>query len=171
VDSAEVGEQAAKFMIDMYAECQAIENSSKGKAFHEILSIRQRLTPLFNKMKSFAIERVLELSEKSTPQRLSSRFEVPGVVHGCQQKQFARTLAGLEAARARGRSGGRPNNGSTEDNHGVARPRISRSFSSFSQAAEENGQSRIYLGIHWSFDKTEALKNGRQIADIVSSSF
>lgn len=62
-------------------------------------------------------------------------------------------------------------NGSTHDTRGVIRPRISRSFSSFSQAAEENGQSRVYLGIHWSFDKTEALKNGRQIGDIVSSSF
>jgi hypothetical protein len=32
-----------------------------------------------------------------------------------------------------------------------------RSFSSLSQAEEENGQSRIYLGIHWSFDKTEGI--------------
>lgn len=65
VDSAELGDQAAQFMIDMYAECQAIENSSKGKAFDEILSIRQRLIPLFNKMRSFAIERVQELSDRS----------------------------------------------------------------------------------------------------------
>jgi hypothetical protein len=29
---------------------------------------------------------------------------------------------------------------------------ITRSFDSFSEAAEENGRSRIYLGIHWNFD-------------------
>jgi hypothetical protein len=40
-----------------------------------------------------------------------------------------------------------------------------RSFSSLSQAEEENGQSRIYLGIHWSFDKTEGIKQGRRVAD------
>jgi hypothetical protein len=44
---------------------------------------------------------------------------------------------------------------------------ISRSFSSLSQAEEENGQSRIYLGIHWSFDKTEAIALGRRVADYV----
>jgi hypothetical protein len=30
-----------------------------------------------------------------------------------------------------------------------------RSFNSLSEAEEENGQSRIYLGIHWAFDKSE----------------
>jgi hypothetical protein len=42
-----------------------------------------------------------------------------------------------------------------------------RSFSSLSQAEEENGQSRIYLGIHWSFDKTQGITQGRQVADYV----
>jgi transposase len=70
VDSAELGDQAAQFMIDMYAECQAIENSSKGKAFEEILSSRQRLLPLFNRMRLFSVERVQELSEKACLQRL-----------------------------------------------------------------------------------------------------
>ena len=35
------------------------------------------------------------------------------------------------------------------------------------QAEEENGQSRIYLGIHWSFDKTEGIKQGRRVANLV----
>jgi len=58
-------------------------------------------------------------------------------------------------------------NGITRDNSGNVRPYIPRSFSSLSQAEEENGQSRIYLGIHWSFDKTEGIAQGRRIADYV----
>ena len=41
-------------------------------------------------------------------------------------------------------------NGVTKDNNGNVRPYMPRSFDSLSQAEEENGQSRIYLGIHWS---------------------
>ncbi|MCI0748259.1 MAG: vanadium-dependent haloperoxidase [Verrucomicrobia subdivision 3 bacterium] len=58
-------------------------------------------------------------------------------------------------------------NGLTKDNEGNARPLIPRRFSSLSQAEEENGQSRIYLGIHWSFDKTEGIAQGRRVADFV----
>lgn len=58
-------------------------------------------------------------------------------------------------------------NGKTKDNNGNVRPLIPRSFNSLSQAEEENGQSRIYLGIHWNFDKTEGIKQGRIIADYV----
>jgi hypothetical protein len=58
-------------------------------------------------------------------------------------------------------------NGITKDHNGNVRPYMPRSFSSFSQAEEENGQSRIYLGIHWSFDKTAGIAQGRQVADYV----
>ena len=58
-------------------------------------------------------------------------------------------------------------NGETLDNTGAPRRRIARSFRSLSQAEEENGQSRIYLGIHWSFDKTEGIAQGRRVADYV----
>jgi hypothetical protein len=58
-------------------------------------------------------------------------------------------------------------NGVTRDNQGNVRPLIPRSFSSLSQAEEENGQSRIYLGIHWHFDKTEGIAQGRKVADYV----
>jgi hypothetical protein len=63
-------------------------------------------------------------------------------------------------------------NGSTLDNDGQARPLHPRSFPSLSQAEEENGQSRIYLGIHWSFDKTEGIAQGRQVArHVVGNAF
>lgn len=58
-------------------------------------------------------------------------------------------------------------NGLTEDHNGIPRPLFERSFSTLSQAEEENGQSRIYLGIHWSFDKTEGIKQGNTVANYV----
>jgi hypothetical protein len=62
-------------------------------------------------------------------------------------------------------------NGITRDQNGVVRPVVTRSFDSFSQAAEENGQSRIYLGIHWSFDKIQGIKQGTEIADYIFAHF
>ena len=58
-------------------------------------------------------------------------------------------------------------NGITKDNNGVVRPLIPKSYSSFSQAETENGQSRIYLGIHWQFDATSGITQGRNVANFV----
>src|SRR5258706_5706877 len=60
-------------------------------------------------------------------------------------------------------------NGVTRDSSGHVHPLIPRSFTALSQAEEENGQSRIYLGIHWSFDKTASIALGRQVGDYVRS--
>ena len=57
--------------------------------------------------------------------------------------------------------------GVTHGNDGNVRPIVSRSFSSLSEAEEENGQSRIYLGIHWTFDKVQGIAQGRRVANHV----
>jgi hypothetical protein len=58
-------------------------------------------------------------------------------------------------------------NGVTRDNEGWIRPKWPRSYSSFTQAEQEAGQSRIYLGVHWQFDKTTGLALGHKVTDYV----
>jgi hypothetical protein len=58
-------------------------------------------------------------------------------------------------------------NGVTQDNQGNVRPPVLRSYNNFSEPEEENGQSRIYLGIHWTQDKVEGIAMGRLCADYV----
>ncbi len=51
-------------------------------------------------------------------------------------------------------------------------PGVTRNFTSFSQAMEENGRSRVYLGIHWNFDDTLGQLAGSQVAmSIMNSPF
>jgi PAP2 superfamily len=58
-------------------------------------------------------------------------------------------------------------NGVTKGNDGITRPFVERNFTTLSMAEEENARSRIYLGIHWSFDAVEGVKQGNQVADYV----
>ena len=59
--------------------------------------------------------------------------------------------------------------GRTTDKDGKVRPFRPVAFARLSDAEEENGQSRMYLGIHWGFDKTSGIKQGRDIANLVTS--
>lgn len=58
-------------------------------------------------------------------------------------------------------------NGVTTDSTGAVRPLLPRSFDNLSEAETENGQSRIYLGIHWSFDATGGIQQGNNVANYV----
>ena len=46
-----------------------------------------------------------------------------------------------------------------------------RSFTSFTQAADESGISRIYAGIHFNFDNTAGLQSGKRLGNYVAASF
>lgn len=58
-------------------------------------------------------------------------------------------------------------NGVTLDVQGNPRPLKPRTFARLSDAEEENGQSRIYLGIHWSFDKNAGIDQGNSVGNWV----
>jgi membrane-associated phospholipid phosphatase len=58
-------------------------------------------------------------------------------------------------------------NGITRDNNGQVRPRLSRSYANLSQAEAECGWSRIYLGVHWRFDRIEGRDLGERIGNYV----
>lgn len=62
-------------------------------------------------------------------------------------------------------------NGETRDSAGNVRPVVTRSFSTLSQAAQENAESRIYLGIHWQFDADQGIAQGTQVANYVFGHF
>ena len=50
-------------------------------------------------------------------------------------------------------------------------PGVTRSFKSFTAAANEAGMSRIYGGIHWDFDNVDGLKCGRAVGEHVAKNF
>jgi hypothetical protein len=58
-------------------------------------------------------------------------------------------------------------NGINRDNQGQVRPRWPRSFATLSDAEVENAVSRIYLGVHYRFDATNGITQGRNVADYV----
>ena len=48
---------------------------------------------------------------------------------------------------------------------------VTRHWTSLSQMAEENGMSRLYGGVHWLVDHTEAMKAGKSIAKNAFNNF
>jgi hypothetical protein len=45
-------------------------------------------------------------------------------------------------------------------------PGVTRSFNRFSQAADENAISRVYMGVHWRFDADYGQRMGRTVGDM-----
>lgn len=58
-------------------------------------------------------------------------------------------------------------NGVTRDNKGRVRPRLPRSYRTLTQAEEEGAQSRIYLGVHWQFDKQAGMAMSHRVVDYI----
>ena len=48
----------------------------------------------------------------------------------------------------------------------TTQPGVTRSFTSFAQAAEENGNSRIYVGFHFRHAVTEGIKLGSKVGEV-----
>ena len=61
-------------------------------------------------------------------------------------------------------------NGVTTDNTGATRPRWEQTFT-LREAIKQNKISRIYLGVHWSFDASGGETVGKAIADKVTAAF
>jgi hypothetical protein len=57
-------------------------------------------------------------------------------------------------------------NGVTTDNVGTVRPWKPRSYLRLSQAEQENGNSRLFLGIHWYYDRDSGIALGESIAPV-----
>jgi hypothetical protein len=50
-------------------------------------------------------------------------------------------------------------------------PGVFRAYTSFSQAALENGRSRIYLGVHWQFDADDGFQTGQELGHFVVANY
>ncbi|MGN9843165.1 vanadium-dependent haloperoxidase [Nonomuraea sp. H19] len=57
----------------------------------------------------------------------------------------------------------------TVDTEDPTSPVKSKTFTTFDQAAEENAQSRVWLGVHYPWDATDGIALGDRIAELVST--
>jgi hypothetical protein len=62
-------------------------------------------------------------------------------------------------------------NGESLDVEGYVRTRHNRPFIRLSDAIEENGRSRVYLGVHWQFDADSGIASGKRIAEHIYSNY
>lgn len=61
-------------------------------------------------------------------------------------------------------------NGVTTDNRGTARPKYEQTMT-LANAIEQNGESRVFLGVHWRDDAVGGKKVGDQVAKAAISKF
>ncbi len=62
-------------------------------------------------------------------------------------------------------------NGVTKGHDGKPRPRLPRTFASYTQAEAENARSRIYLGVHWQEDADSGIAMGNQVGNFVVDNY
>ncbi len=62
-------------------------------------------------------------------------------------------------------------NGQGVDPFGTPRPLVPVRFETFQQAQEENGQSRVFNGVHWQYDNTAGQDMGVDISHYVLNDF
>src|SRR5262249_22809623 len=55
--------------------------------------------------------------------------------------------------------------GHTVDQYGYGRPLVTRHYDTLSEALYENAHSRLYLGIHWPWDRDGGMTQGTEIGD------
>jgi hypothetical protein len=55
----------------------------------------------------------------------------------------------------------------SDELNGITRDNTGKERATLSDAEEDDAQSRIYLGVHWSFDKVWGLRSGRSVGDYV----
>jgi len=59
-------------------------------------------------------------------------------------------------------------NGLNRNGDGSLRPIVTRRYRTLDEAIAENAISRIYLGIHWSFDADQGVTSGKRIANEIA---
>ncbi len=57
--------------------------------------------------------------------------------------------------------------GNTVDQYGFTRPKVTRHYDTLSSAMYENAQSRLYLGIHWPWDRDGGMLQGTEVGNYV----
>lgn len=57
--------------------------------------------------------------------------------------------------------------GETEDDANLIRPCLVQKFETLSQMTAQCAASRVFNGVHWSFDGSEGAKMGEKIADYI----
>ena len=61
----------------------------------------------------------------------------------------------------------------TEDPHALRDEngiKLTRRFTSFTEAARENGRSRVYLGVHYQWDAEGGFESGSKVAEYAFNS-
>ena len=149
---------ARAFALIGMTQCDAATSTWDSKYFHDIVrpetAIRLRADQFKNPDPRVTVDRTWE-SQIPTP-----GFPSYTSGHSCFGAAGARMIAWLYGTDKVSFSGESPDQVIWPQLKGVR-----RYWNSLSHAADENGLSRIYGGVHWDIDNIEGLRVGNSIAD------